>query len=54
MLRNKGAREISVRYVYNDLEGLKKPKKNLVPFLTTMEVMMPLENYLILSGKLIQ
>ena len=50
MLRNKGTRAIAVRHVLNQ----KKLKSFLVPFLTTMGVMAPLENDPILSGRSIQ
>ena len=51
MLRNEGARAISVRHVLNQK---KPPKFSLVPFLTSMEVVAPLENDPILSGRSIQ
>ena len=51
MLRNEGGRAISVRHVLNQK---KTSKVFFVPFFTTMEVVAPLENDPILSGRLIR
>ena len=51
MLRNKGGRTISLRHVLNQK---KRQKLFLVPYFTTIEVVAPLENEPILSGRLIR